>query len=126
MPEQGGLLLGFDVASDETKILAVRPIFITAKGQITGRWCGANTANVKPKRVLAKPGYAVGAINVKASLGIDGLSLVFMEIDSDGLNPATSYQSNWFGRAGVAQFAMLSSGEGAATIGIQGNFDGKN
>jgi S1-C subfamily serine protease len=121
VPEQGALLIGFDVSADDKKILALRPVFLTSKGQSLGGWYGATKTKSKSKRVLAKAGYAVGAIKVKAGLWVDGFSIVFMEIGAGGLNPSTSYDSDWLGRGGSAHAAVELSGEGAAVIGIRGH-----
>ena len=97
VPEPGGLLIGFDIISDDRQIVALRPIFLTAKGQTSGQWYGGIKAKSKAKRLLAKAGYAVGAIRAQANLALDGLSVVFMEIGSGGLNPSTAYESSWVG-----------------------------
>jgi hypothetical protein len=119
VPEQGALLIGFDVNVDDAKIAGLRPIFLTAEGHATGRWCGV--AKAKPQRIVAKAGYAVGAVNVQARLWLTGLSLQFMEIAPEGLNPAASYQSDWLGHAPVSGAGVQIGGEGSAVIGIHGH-----
>jgi S1-C subfamily serine protease len=123
VPEQGALLIGFDISADDRKILALRPVFHTSKGQMLGRWCGTTKTKSKSTRVLAKAGYAVGALNVKGGVHVDGLSIVFMEIGPSGLNPGTSYESNWFGRGTAERLAVQVGGEGTAVIGIRGHSD---
>ena len=119
VPEQGALLVGFDINADDTKIAGLRPIFLTAEGHAIGRWCGV--ARAKPRRIVAKLGYAVGAVNVQARLWLTGLSLQFMEIGLEGLNPAASYQSDWLGHAPTSGSGSQVTGEGSAVIGIHGH-----
>jgi hypothetical protein len=123
IPDQGALLIGFDISADDRKIIAVRPVFLTAKGQTIGQWCGTADPKANSKRVLAKTGYAIGALRVKGGVHVDGFSIVFMEIGAGGLNPSATYESNWFGRGGAASSAVQIGGEGAAVIGIRGHSD---
>jgi hypothetical protein len=123
IPEQGALLIGFDISADDRRILALRPVFLASKGQTLGQWCGTTKPKSKSKRVLAKTGYAVGAVRVKGGVHVEGFSIVFMEIGAGGLNPSTAYESDWFGRSGAARSAVEVGGEGAAVIGIRGHSD---
>ncbi|HTU25499.1 MAG TPA: hypothetical protein VMF30_08885, partial [Pirellulales bacterium] len=123
VPEEGALLIGFDVAADDKRIVALRPIFFTSHGQLTGKWCGATAPKSKSKRIVAKSGYAVGAMKVKAGLWVDGFSLVFMEIGSEGLNTAGAYESDWLGRSDGARSADRVGGDGCAVIGVHGHAD---
>ena len=52
-------------------------------GERRGRLLGEETTAV------AKPGYAVGAINTHTGLTVDGFEMVFMRIDGDRLTPPT-------------------------------------
>ncbi len=121
VPPQGALLVGFDVNADQNKIIGIRPIFLTAKGQTTGKWCGLSKSAGETKRVLARKGYAVGALKVKAGAGIDGLSVQFMEIGGEGLNTRNSYDSDWFGSPTAAKSSVQMSGNGYPVIGIHGH-----
>ena len=78
----------------------------------------------KPSRVLARQGFAVGALKVKAGSGIDGLSVHFMEIGGEGLNTGNSYDSDWFGSPSAAKMGVKVSGNGYPVIGIHGHASG--
>ena len=70
---------------------AVRPIYRTSKGvEVMGKQFGTNLSQVVTAK--AKPGYAVGAVNVSAGLWLDGIAIVYMKIANDGrLDPKDSY-----------------------------------
>ncbi|HEV3262239.1 MAG TPA: hypothetical protein VG013_35630, partial [Gemmataceae bacterium] len=127
MPSEGALLVGFDVGLgkfvNNDVIQAVRPIFLSAKGEKRGKLYGKPSA--RAATLKAKPGYAVGAINVKTGLGVDGFSVTFMQMDKEGLNPADSYKSDWVGGDGGGPETTLS-GEGAPVIGLCGKENGNS
>jgi hypothetical protein len=64
----------------------------------------------------------VGAISVKGGIGVDGLSVTFMKIEDDGLNPKDAYQSPSFGTA-VPDTQL--GGDGSPIVGIYGHHDGQ-
>ena len=45
--------------------------------------------------MVAKPGYAVAAMNVKSGANADGLSLTFMRINGDRLDPKDARAHNF-------------------------------
>jgi hypothetical protein len=68
-------------------------------------------------KLMAKPGYAIGAITAKTGLGIDGLSVTFMGIRGDELDPTDSYESEWVGGTGGGNPTRLT-GNGTASDGL--------
>jgi hypothetical protein len=90
-PNQGGLLIGFDVGLgkfvDREVIYALRPLYLTADGEVPSERYGLfadrhlpdksvlKTKVTRQVRVKAKPGYAVGGITLRTGLAIDGMSL---------------------------------------------------
>jgi hypothetical protein len=120
----GSILIGFDVGygrfGRNAVIHAIRPIFRTPRGKVNGPVYGVATEGMD--HVEAKPGYAVGAITVKAGLGIDGLSVTFMEIQGDGLNPDKSYETKWLGGPGGFAKTKLG-GDGGFAVGIFGKLN---
>jgi hypothetical protein len=70
--------------------------------------------------VKAKPGYAVGAINVKAGLVVNGFSVTFMRIRGNTLDPADSYSSAWIGDKTGGTGPRVLGGDGTPIIGIIG------
>ena len=72
------------------------------------------------KPVVARRGFAVGAVEVDAGNLVNALRIVFMAIDADGqLDPKKTYKSEWLGRPTRRKPRMLNA-EGATVIGIHG------
>ena len=113
-------MIGLDVSlnSGGSKITGVRPLFATLKGQLSGPVVGQAAPN--GTRLLAKKGYAIGAVTVAGGLGIDGLSVTFMKINADGLDTKKSYDSPWFGNATGGD---RLGGDGVPIVGIYGHYD---
>jgi hypothetical protein len=124
-PEEGGLLVGFEIAlaignDGGNYIRAIRPIFLTARGDAPGSMHG----NARPDviTVRAHEGFAVGGLTLKASNRIEGMSVTFMQIQGIGLNPRNAYTSKWYGgRTGGANIRL--GGSGAPMIGLAGKAD---
>ncbi len=113
----GGWLIGVEVDLgkffDSDVIASVRPIFLTGDKVSTGTRHGKETDRLV--RAVAKPGYAVGAINVKAGAGVDGFSFTFMKVTAKGkLDPTDSYESDWIGGQGGGPKTKI--GEDAAPV----------
>ncbi len=68
---------------------------------------------------LAKPGYVVGGVIVNSKDGADGLQIIFMKKTDQGLDPQTSYTSQWFGYTGEGTQTQLD-GNGKLIIGTIG------
>jgi hypothetical protein len=121
VPKDGALLTGFEVKygrfGPNPTVTAIRPIFQTANGQQLGTMHGTSGEGLI--RVEAKPGYAVGAITVKAGLGVDGMSMTFMKITDNGLDPNDNYESEWLGGMGGEAKTKLA-GTGDPVVGIFG------
>ncbi len=120
---EGGILIGFHIdkgkfVNNET-VGGIQPVFLNAKGQTSGRLHGkSSTAAVE---IVARPGYAVGAISVGGGANLDALSVTFMRITADGkLNPQDSYTSD---KVGGAATTMIIGGDGTPVIGIAGKED---
>jgi hypothetical protein len=111
-PEEGALLIGFQVGLgkfiDNAIVDAIRPIFLTKQGEKLGAWQGSAPAN--PITVKAKAGYAVGGIDIRTGLAIDGFSLTYMKVQGGRLDPGDTYKSDW----------VAGNGGGPATIGGRG------
>lgn len=96
---------------------AVRPIYRVGDDLVEGAWRGRPTG--EPTEVLARPGYAVGAIHTRTGLLLDGLQLVFMRIKGNGLDPDDTYDGPWLGNTTGGGPASLS-GAGRRVLGLQG------
>lgn len=118
----GGLLVGFEIGlqrfGKNDVVRAMRPIFRVGDNESLGTQRGTILSRVV--RVVAKPGYAVGAITAKAGLTVDGMSVTFMKVTPDGrLDPSDAYESNWIGGRGGGP-PMRLDGNGTPVIGVIG------
>ena len=69
--------------------------------------------------VFAKPGYAVGALNVKTKKIVTAVQVVFMKQKPDGtMDPTDSYTSKWLGHPEEADKEGKIGGEGRKVIGM--------
>jgi hypothetical protein len=121
VPKGGALLTGFEVTygkfGDSPTVTTFRPIFLTRTGRVEGTTHGIPGEGLI--RVEAKQGYAVGAVTIKAGLGVDGMSVTFMKISGGKLDPNQAYESEWLGgRGGEAEKKL--GGTGAPVVGIFG------
>ena len=95
---------------------AARAIYRVGDEESFGKQFGTQIDRVV--KVVAKPGYAVGAITLKTGLGVDGMSATFMKITDKGrLDPKDAYESDWVGGQGGGGPAKVGS-TGALAIGI--------
>jgi hypothetical protein len=122
----GGLLVGLEVVigrpfNDEL-IRSVRPIYRVGDKESFGEQRGTVLAD--PVTIKAKPGYAIGAITTKTRLWCDGLSVTFMKVDGDRLDPADSYESAWYGWNGPSR-AVRAGGDGTPAVGLVGRANAK-
>jgi hypothetical protein len=69
--------------------------------------------------VVAKDGYAVGALLVDADQFVNAVQVVFMRISNGQLQPDDSYQSDWIGTP-TGRPAKQLGGSGAKVLGIHG------
>ena len=70
--------------------------------------------------VVAREGYAVGALEVDSDKLVNALRIVFMSIDEQGkLDPSRSYKSDWLGTR-TRRATQTIDGKGATVIGIHG------
>ena len=118
---EGGVLVGVRVSYVEKfggpKVSSVRPVYRVGSKLVDGARRG--TLRGKEASAAAKEGYAVGAVNVRAGLGVDGFELIFMKVDGDRLDTSDAYASDWLGdkKGGVPREA---DGGGKTPVGLQG------
>ena len=76
--------------------------------------------NQSASQVVAKPGYAVGAITVKTKNFINGIQITFMKLAADGksLDPKDSYTGPWMGPHEVGVDETVVGGNGRLVIGL--------
>jgi hypothetical protein len=138
LPEEGSLLIGFDLGVgkffDIDVIYALRPLYLTPFGESSGDDHGLfhnrtlpnkkvlKTKVLRTVRVQARPGYAVAGITVRSGLLINGLSLTYMKINGKSLDPGRTYTSEWTGdRTGGSERTI--EGDGSPVLGILGSQD---
>jgi hypothetical protein len=79
-----------------------------------------NGSGTAAQEILARDGYAVGAIHVAADNLVRAVQIEFMRLTAAGqLNTADSYRSEWIGTPGDADPEKLG-GSGNLVIGIFG------
>jgi hypothetical protein len=113
----GGVLLGFFAGEDDDNHVGFyQPIYLTAMGEKVGKAYGAVR---RPAQCLkAKAGYALGGVNLRSGGIIDAMTLVFMKVEGERLNPADQYTSPTLGGQGGGPVSFASKGE--LLIGIHG------
>jgi hypothetical protein len=124
----GSLLVGMEIGLgkffNNDVVHAMRPVFREGGKDVLGEQRGTEVARVV--KAVAKPGYAVGAITVKAGAGVDGLSITFMKVtESGGLDPKDSYESDWIGGKGGGGPTRLA-GDGTPVVGVTGKANNKD
>jgi hypothetical protein len=121
----GSLLVGLEVGVgrffNNPVVVSVRPIFRAGNKETEGEWHGTTKADAVKEvvKVVAKPGYAIGALTAKTGLGMDGLSVTFMKVVNGKLDPNDSYESDWVGGKGGGGPVKVG-GDGTAIIGLIG------
>jgi len=101
IPEESVLLGGFEMGEstrkDGVKVLrTIRPIWLTPAGPQLGETHGKGKGE-RTMRVLAKPGYAVGAVEAWAGGVLHAVTVTFMKVKGEELDPSDSYQSDLYG-----------------------------
>jgi hypothetical protein len=128
---EGALLAGLEVGVgrffDNPVVVSARPIFRVGNKDTEGEWHGATKAETVKEvvKVVAKPGYAVGAISMKTGLGMDGLSVTFMKVVDGKLGPKDAYESEWVGGKGGGGPVKIG-GDGTLVIGLIGKAKADN
>ena len=121
-----GMLVGFRAGYVEIfggpKIGTVQPIFQVGNRYVSGKQVGGTVP--LETTVVARPGYAVGAIRTRTGLIVDAFQVVFMRFRDGQLDPDDSYTTNWLGdpRGGWSRDA---SGDGKLIVGVHGRSNGR-
>jgi hypothetical protein len=135
LPRDGAVLIGFDVGvgkfTTDDMIYALRPIYLTAKGESSGKdigkFGGNNAQKSSVKRIVqikAKPGYAVASIRMQKGLFINSIRLVYRRLNGNTLSDDQAYASPWVGTHDDKEEHLLDGG-GEPIIGVFGNRDEK-
>jgi serine/threonine protein kinase len=121
VPADGWILIGFEVGlegfGNGSIVAYLRPIYLTPGGEKVGETYGVPTRQIVT--VKARPGFAVGALNIRAGGLLDGFSVTFMEIGKTSLKKEGAYTSEHIGGMGGNDQGKVD-GDGAFVIGICG------
>ena len=92
-------LVGMRFWPTQNNVGAVQPLYSAKKGQQTGQRSGTGGRKGSMVELLAKPGYAVGAVQVALDdNAVGGVRLIFVQVRPDGqLDPKQRYLSDWAG-----------------------------
>ena len=119
----GGWLVGLRLTKGTNwggAIRAIQPIYQTGDqyhlGLRHGRKGGASRV-----QIVARPGYAVGKISIRAGLAMNAVQVEFQRVVGSKLDPQDAYSSEWIGCPGGSAYEPLSSG-GNPIAGTSGSF----
>jgi hypothetical protein len=108
----GGVLVGLRCAKGKNwggALHAVQPIYqVGAEYKLGQRYGKTGGEEVQ---LLAKPGYAVGAIHARAGLVLNAVQLSFYRIDGVRLDRNDHYETAWFGSDGGGAFDLDAQGD---------------
>jgi hypothetical protein len=119
---EGGLLAGLICVKGKNwggALHAVQPVYQKSGEYVTGRRHGAPGG--EEQHVVARPGYALGAVKARAGLVLNAVQLVFYRIDGQRLDPADRYESPWVGSDGGGLNEL--DGRGDPITGIFGTWE---
>jgi hypothetical protein len=113
----GGVLIGFLAGEGDGDHLSfLQPIYLTSLGEKAGQEIGQPR---RPVQVLkARPGYAVGGATIRKGAIIDAITVTFMRVEGEKLNPADRYDSPQVGGQGGGPLTFLT--KGPFLVGIHG------
>lgn len=119
---EGSLMVGIQIFHDDFQgqavIKSVQPLFELAGQQVPGKRHGGSGGT--KQYVIAKDGYAIGAIDAKADDVLHGFKVIFMRTKAGRLNPTFFYKSDWLG-AGSSVGTLRIGGNGKPVVGIRGS-----
>lgn len=128
LPEPRRILVGFQlqegIFKGEGLVKSVVPIWLDPATGECERGDALGIPNTETRQLLiARDGYAVSAIEIVGGIRAHAIKVTFMKVDQNRLNPADSYQSEWFGdttRLKRKTLGNTDGGEGDIVIGIRG------
>ncbi|AWM36268.1 Serine protease Do-like HtrA [Gemmata obscuriglobus] len=118
----GGYLIGLEVGMSKwfnnDVVGSVRAVYRTGDKETLGEQFG--TLAGPAVKVVAKPGYAVGALALKARGGLDSIVITFMKVVDGKLDPKDSYESERLGGPGGpgGREPVRVGGDGTLVVGL--------
>ena len=119
-----GLLVGlrYSIDRDDDEIASLKPMFQTPYGGELGS--DHRGRNRGASDIVARPGYAVGGLVVKADRRIHGFRVIFMRVNGLRLQETDRYESPWIG--GEADIDAKTLGDtGDPVVGFFGTAESK-
>ena len=90
LPDDGRLLAGVAIgSSDDDRVVGLKPIYLSEAGLIAGETIGQETEEWQS--LIAKPGYAVSAIQFGQFDSVNKIQSEFMQIGDKALLPEGAY-----------------------------------
>ena len=124
---EGGVLIGLEVglvkSGKRDIVKSIKPLYLVDGKEAPGERHG--TRADKTVTFKAKEGYAVGGFSAKYGGGFDGVSVTFMKIGGDKLDPKDSYESEYVGTDEKKAPTKVAS-EGQVVVGIVGKTNDKD
>lgn len=105
-PNQG-VLIGFQYTIGQnplggSSVESLTPLYVRSSGKAMGNTRGPR--GDQPATVLeARPGYAVGRVDLRGASVIEAMSVIFMRYENGVLNANDSYRSNTIGAEGAQE-----------------------
>lgn len=119
-----GLLVGLEIGLEKSRqsnvVRSLKPIYRVGETESTGKQFGKDQPETV--KLVAKPGYAIGAVNTRIGLTVDGLSVTFMKVVDGKLDSKDKYDSEWVGSERGRTVTI--SGEGTPVVGLVGREGG--
>ena len=128
-PDAGAIVIGLALTTNrDLEISSVRPIFHDGFKAFAGNVIGSPTTDTSiaagkdPIFAIAKPGFAVGEIEVSAVKPVRCVRVAFMKIGQQRLDPSNVYFSKWIGRE-TGPRRTIGNQNGLAVVGIYASLD---
>jgi hypothetical protein len=122
-PPEGAILIGFQTNcmkfANTSVIESLRAIYQEENGEKMGQWFGPTPKHYDT--AMAKPGFAVSAINIRTGLLMDGFALRFSKLGQGRLLLDDSYDGNHFGGMGGGLSKIGDTG--AIYVGLCGHLN---
>lgn len=113
-----GFRVSFGTFQGDRIVKSIQPLFrrdgVREEGRVLGRVTGTTI------EMVAKPGYAVGAILAKGSDRLENLKLAYMRVRGAVLDPDDRYESTWSCGETPSPEVRLSLHDGIPVVGIHG------
>ena len=120
IPDDGGILIVFVVSkTDSNQIKTLQPIYLNRDGVKLGRQIGKATNATQV--LIAKPGFAVGVIEMSTADTPSYIKLTFMKIADNQLDKFDTYRTKPVGQL-IAPSTKIINPDGQPIVGTYGSY----